>query len=51
MPDNRTLPIRQHRGRDTEFHWIDWDIDDFFSGKGDLMKSITDANDPDLRAI
>jgi feruloyl esterase len=31
-----------------EFHWIDWDINDFFSGKGDLMKSITDANDPDL---
>ena len=31
-----------------EFHWIDWNIDDFFSGKGDLMKSITDANDPDL---
>ena len=31
-----------------EFHWIDWDIDDFFSGKGDVMKAITDANDPDL---
>lgn len=31
-----------------EFHWIDWDINDFFSGKGDLMKSITDANDPNL---
>ena len=31
-----------------EFHWIDWNIDDFFSGKGDVMKSITDANDPDL---
>lgn len=31
-----------------EFHWKDWDINDFYSGKGDLMKSITDANDPDL---
>lgn len=32
-----------------EFHWKDYDINDFFSGKGDLMKSITDATDPDLR--
>ncbi|MFT4862749.1 MAG: hypothetical protein ACI95C_001973 [Pseudohongiellaceae bacterium] len=31
-----------------EFHWIDWNIDDFNSGKGDLMMSITDATDPDL---
>ncbi|MBM87893.1 MAG: hypothetical protein CMQ41_09760 [Gammaproteobacteria bacterium] len=31
-----------------EFHWKDYDINDFYSGKGDLMKSITDANDPDL---
>lgn len=31
-----------------EFHWIDWDINDFYSGKGDLMMSITDATDPDL---
>lgn len=31
-----------------EFHWKDYDIDDFYSGKGDLMKSITDAVDPDL---
>ena len=32
-----------------EFHWKDYDINDFYSGKGDLMKSITDATDPDLR--
>lgn len=31
-----------------EFHWINWDINDFYSGKGDVMKSITDATDPDL---
>ncbi len=31
-----------------EFHWMDYDINDFYSGKGDLMKSITDATDPDL---
>lgn len=31
-----------------EFHWFHWDINDFHSGAGDLMKSITDANDPDL---
>ena len=31
-----------------EFHWKDYDINDFYSGKGDLMMSITDAADPDL---
>ena len=31
-----------------EFHWKDYDINDFYSGKGDLMMSITDATDPDL---
>ena len=31
-----------------EFHWKDYDINEFYSGKGDLMKSITDAEDPDL---
>jgi len=31
-----------------EFHWFDYDINDFTSGKGDLMMSITDATDPDL---
>ncbi len=31
-----------------EFHWKDYDINDFYSGAGDLMKSITDATDTDL---
>ena len=31
-----------------EFHWKDYDINDFYSGRGDLMKSITDATDPNL---
>lgn len=31
-----------------EFHWVDYDINDFTSGKGDFMMSITDATDPDL---
>lgn len=31
-----------------EFHWKDYDINDFYSGQGDLMKSITDASNPDL---
>lgn len=35
-------------GVSPEFHWVDWDINDFTSGKGDLMMSITDATDPDL---
>ncbi len=28
--------------------WWEFDIDDATSGQGDLMRSITDANDPDL---
>ena len=40
MPDaTRTPP---------EWAWWQFDIDDVTRGKGDLMKSITDANDPDL---
>jgi len=31
-----------------EFHWKDYNINEFYSGKGDLMKSITDAEDPNL---
>ncbi|MDA9901540.1 tannase/feruloyl esterase family alpha/beta hydrolase [Gammaproteobacteria bacterium] len=49
VPDVRDTNYRtKTTGSNPEFHWIDWNIDDFFSGKGDLMKSITDANDPDL---
>jgi feruloyl esterase len=49
VPDVRDTNYRtKTTGANPEFHWIDWNIDDFFSGKGDLMKSITDANDPDL---
>ena len=31
-----------------EFHWKDYDLNDFYSGAGDLMMSLTDATDPDL---
>ncbi len=31
-----------------EFAWWQFDLDDVTRGKGDLMKSITDANDPNL---
>lgn len=49
VPDVRDINYRPNTTAVIpEFHWIDWDINDFFSGKGDLMKSITDANDPDL---
>lgn len=49
VPDVRDINYKtKTTGANPEFHWIDWKIDDFFSGKGDLMKSITDANDPDL---
>lgn len=51
----RTIPdVRDYRykartdGVFPEFHWMDYDINDFYSGKGDLMKTITDAEDPNL---
>jgi feruloyl esterase len=49
VPDVRDTNYKaKTKAANPEFHWIDWNIDDFFSGKGDVMKSITDANDPDL---
>jgi len=34
-----------------EWAWWDFDIDDVTRGKGDFMKAITDANDPDLSRL
>lgn len=34
-----------------EFHWRDWDVNDFFSAEAELMKSLLDANDPDLNGF
>jgi len=49
VPDVRDIDYEPRTdGPMPEFHWIDWNVDDFFSGKGDVMKAITDANDPDL---
>lgn len=49
VPDVRDMDYEPYTdGAIPEFHWRDWDIDDFYSGQGDLMKSITDANDPNL---
>ena len=31
-----------------EWAWWEFDIDDVREGKGDVMKAITDATDPDL---
>jgi len=52
IPDVRDIYYEPRRDAVIpEFHWIDWDINDFYSGKGDLMKSLTDANDPNLTAF
>ena len=49
IPDMRDFAYEaKTTGASPEFHWKDYDINDFYSGKGDLMKSITDATDPDL---
>jgi hypothetical protein len=53
-----TIPdVRDHlyQARKTgpfpEFSWMEFDINDFTSGKGDLMMSITDATDPNLNGF
>ncbi len=42
----------QYQARKTgvmpEYSWMEFDVNDYTSGKGDLMMSITDATDPDL---
>ena len=49
VPDVRDLNYIPYKdGPIPEFHWINWDINDFYSGKGELMKSITNATDPNL---
>ncbi len=53
-----TIPdVRDHlyqprkTGAFPEFSWMEFDINDVTSGKGDLMMSITDATDPDLNGF
>ena len=41
MPDRTRIP--------PEWAWWEFDIDDFTAGLGDVMRSITDATDPDLK--
>lgn len=38
-------------GSNPEFHWMDFNIDDFTAGKAELMSSIMDATDPDLKSF
>lgn len=46
LADVTTAP--DARRNPPEWAWWQFDIDDVTRGEGDLMKSITDANDPDL---
>lgn len=49
IPDVRDYQYEANtNGVFPEFHWKDYDLNDFYSGAGDLMMSITDATDPDL---
>jgi hypothetical protein len=49
VPNLRDINYQARKGGVMpEFHWIDYDINDFTSGKGDFMMAITDATDPDL---
>lgn len=49
LPDLADLTVQPDATRTPpEWAWWQFDIDDVTRGKGDLMKSITDANDPDL---
>ena len=49
MPDPTDLSLTPDKSRmPPEWSWWEFDIDDYTAGLGDLMKSITDATDPDL---
>ena len=48
-PDlNDVSRVLHASGNPPEWAWWQFDIDDVTRGEGDFMKSITDANDPDL---
>jgi feruloyl esterase len=47
VPNDLSLIPDQSR-QPPEWAWWQFDIDDYTAGLGDLMKSITDATDPDL---
>ena len=38
-------------GMNPEYHWLDFDVQDFADGKAALMSSIMDATDPDLTSF
>ena len=49
MPDPTDLSQTPDKSRmPPEWSWWEFNIDDYTAGLGDLMKSITDATDPDL---
>lgn len=50
MPDPGDLSlIPDPRRQPPEWAWWQFNADDFTAGKGDFMKAITDATDPDLK--
>jgi len=50
VPDPTDLSYTPDKMRTPpEWAWWEFDIDDFTAGRADLMMSITDATDPDLR--
>lgn len=38
-------------GMNPEYHWLDFDVQDFAEGDAELMSSIMDATDPDLSSF
>jgi feruloyl esterase len=48
---NDTTYSARTGGMNPEFHWLDFNVDDFTNGDAELMSSIMDATDPDLSSF
>ena len=48
---NDTAYSPRTTGPNPEFHWMDFEVDDFIEGQAQLMSEIMDATDPDLASF
>jgi len=52
VPDLSDLQYQARKtGMNPEFHWLEFDVQDYADGKAALMSSIMDATDPDLSSF
>lgn len=52
IPDMSDINYQARKtGMNPEFHWLEFDVQDYADGKAQLMSSIMDATDPDLSSF